>query len=143
MSIYDTTGNLQIIQGQASLFLAAWSPINFTGGFSAVLAQGTGCQSVIVQLNQNASITAGAVTWQGTYDGSNWVTIPAQQVLDPTSSTFAQIPNPYTFSVGSALNKSFLILMGGYQSVRAFESTPMTGAGSSISPFVVQLAYSP
>jgi hypothetical protein len=139
----DVNGNLKIMTGVATQTLTAWTPTNWTGGFTAVLAQNTGCESVIVQLDQNADITAGAVTWQGTYDGTNWVTIPAQQVLDPTSSSFAQIANPYTFSVSSALNKSFLILMGGYQSIRALESTAMTGSGASITPYVTQLAYAP
>jgi hypothetical protein len=139
--LFDTNGNLQIIQGPAPVTLSAWTTVNWTGGFSSALAQGTGYQAVVVQLNHNSSITGGAVTWQGTSDGINWITIPAQQVLDPSSATFAQIPNPYTF-VASA-NKAFLILMGGYQSIRALESTPMTGAGASITPFVVQLGYAP
>src|SRR6202790_3355062 len=141
MSLIDAAGNLQIVTGLAALVLTPWTPVNWTGGFTAILAQGTGCESVLVQLNQNASITAGAVTWQGTYDGINWVSIPAGQILDPTSMTFALIANPYTFVIST--NKSFLILMGGFQSIRALESTPMTGAGASIAPFVVQLAYSP
>jgi len=132
MSLIDTAGNLQIVTGLAVLVLTPWTPANWTGGFTAILAQGTGCESVCVQLDQNSSITAGAV---------NWVTIPATQVLDPTSATFAQIANPYTFVAST--NKPFLIVVGGYQSIRALESTPMTGAGASITAYVTQLAYSP
>ncbi len=135
--------NVSTLPGLSTSTLTAWTPSNWTGGFSAVLVSASGCQAAIVQLDQNASITAGAVTWQGTYDGTNWVTIPADQVLDPTSSTFAQLSNPYTFLVSTAGKVPFLILMGGYQSIRALESTPMTGAGASITPFVTQLAYSP
>lgn len=141
--IFDSGGNLQITTGSATLAFTAWTPANWTSGFSAPLVTNSGCQSLVVSLDQNASITAGAVTWQGSYNGVDWVTIPAQQVLDPTSVVFAQLPNPYTFSVSSALNKAFLLLMGGYSSIRALESTPMTGAGASISPYLAQLAYSP
>src|SRR5271157_4236284 len=139
----DTGGNLKTILGQSLQTLTAWTPANWTGGFTALLTPVNtgGAPAVIVQLDQNASITAGAVTWQGSYDGTNFVTIPASQVLDPTSNTLATIPNPYTFSVSSALNKPFLIVMGGYQQVRALESTPMTGAGASITPYVTQLGY--
>jgi hypothetical protein len=137
----DISGNLKIVPGLATLTLTAWTPSNWTGGFTANLATFAGNPDVIVQLDQNASITAGAVTWQGTYDNVNWVTIPAQQIVDPTSATFAQIANPYTFSVSSALNKAFLIQLNGFQSIRALESTPMTGAGASITPYVNQLAY--
>jgi hypothetical protein len=139
--LFDTAGNLKVTVELSTSAPAAWTPANWTGGFVSVLTQDAGFQSLLVTLNHNASVTAGAVTWQGTYDGINWVTIPASQVLDPSSPTFAQIANPYTF-VPSA-QQSFLILVGGYQALRAFASTPMTGAGASISPFVSYLPYSP
>ncbi len=139
--LFDAAGNLKVTTLLTTATPASWTPANWTGGFFSVVTQDAGFQSILIQLNQNSSITAGAVTWQGTYDGINWVAIPAMQVLDPTSPTFAQIANPYTFVPST--NKSFLILVGGYQAVRALESTPMTGAGASILPFISYLPYSP
>jgi hypothetical protein len=138
----DLNGNLKTMMGLATQTLTAWTSTNFTtsGSFSVVLSVNTGAPAVIVQLDQTTTITGGAVTWQGTYDGTNWVTIPAQQVLDPTSATFAQIANPYTFVAST--NKAFLILLGGYQQIRASASTTMTGTGT-ITPYVTQLNYSP
>jgi hypothetical protein len=136
----DINGNLKVMYGLTFQTLTTWTSANFTGGFTVVLAVNTGCPAVIVQLDQTGTLTTGAVTWQGTYDGINWVTIPAQQVIDPTSPTFSQIGNPYTFV--TAVNKPFLIMIGGYQSIRALESTALTGSGSVI-PYVTQLAYSP
>src|SRR5271154_6808189 len=56
----------------------------------------TGAPAYVVQLDQSAgTFIAGAVTFQGTYDNINWVTIPTSQILNP--NTFASLTNPYTF----------------------------------------------
>ena len=139
--LFDAVGNLKVTLVPPVVFPAPWTPLNWTAGFTSVITQDAGFESILIELNQNSSVTAGAVTWQGTYDGINWITIPANQVLDPTSATFSQIANPYTFVAST--NKAFLILGSGYQAVRALESTPMTGAGASVSSFVSYLPYTP
>jgi hypothetical protein len=82
--------------------------------------------AVLVQLDQTTTLTAGAVTWQGSYDNTNWVTIPVAQVLNP--NTFAQLTNPYTFVAST--NQPFLLLTQGYSYVRANLTTAITGTGS-------------
>jgi hypothetical protein len=134
----DLGSNLKTMPGENTQTLAPWTPANWTGSFSVVLMANVGSPTIVVQLDQNASITAGAVTWQGTFDGINWVTIPASQVTVPSGQSIA---NPYVFSTSAALNKPFSISVAGYQSIRALESTPMTGSGASITPYVNQLSY--
>jgi hypothetical protein len=134
----DLGSNLKTMPGENTQTLAPWTPANWTGSFSVVLMANVGSPTIVVQLDQNASITAGAVTWQGTFDGINWVTIPTSQVTVPSGQSIA---NPYVFSTSAALNKPFSISVAGYQSIRALESTPMTGSGASITPYVNQLSY--
>lgn len=57
----------------------------------------------------------------------------AAQVVDPTSTTLAQIGNPYTFVAST--NKPIMLFPAGMQSVRMRLSTVVTGTGS-ITPFV-------
>jgi hypothetical protein len=89
-----------------------------------------GSQGVIVQLDQTSTISGGAVTFQGTYDNTNWVTVPVAQVLNP--NTFAQLTNPYTLVAST--NQPFLIVVGGYMNVRAKLTTAITGS-ATVTPY--------
>jgi len=93
----------------------------------------SGAPAVIVQLDiSNSTFTAGAVTFQGTYDNSNWVSIPVAQVLNP--NTFAQLTNPYTFVANT--NQPFLIVTSGYVSIRAKLTTAITGSSTpTVNPY--------
>jgi hypothetical protein len=93
---------------------------------TATQGQLAGAPAVLVQLDQTTTVTGGAVTFQGTYDNVNWVTIPVAQVLNP--NTLAQLTNPYTFVAST--NQPFLLLAQGYVNVRANLTTLMTGTGS-------------
>ncbi len=100
-----------------------------------------GAPAVLLQLDQGANITAGAVTFEGTYDGTNWVTIPVAQLLNP--NTLVALTNPYTMVAST--NQPFLILTQGYQSVRMKQSTQITtsGGAGTTTPFVALLSYNP
>lgn len=96
----------------------------------------SGAEAVMVQLTQTTTITAGAVTFEFTYDGSNWTACPANCVVDPTSTTFAQIAIPYTCQAST--NKVFLILCNGATGLRIRTSTAITGTGSVTPNYALQ-----
>lgn len=104
-------------------------PLNTTG-FGAAIA---------VQLDQTSTIVAGAVTYEGTYDGTNWVSVPVAYTQSP-GNVCSLLTNPYTLVAST--NQSFLILPSGYQSVRIRLSTQITGTGS-VTPFVTLLPFLP
>lgn len=136
----DGQGNLStaIIPAAPSSTAAAWTNATAINSTVELLAAGGGYPAILLQLNQGGTITGGAVTIEGTYDGTNWVTVPVAQILDP--NTFAQLTNPYTFV--SATNKPFLIIVAGYQQIRINLSTVITGSGT-VTPFWSLLTVNP
>lgn len=136
----DSNGNIKAAPGIATVTLTAWNTSTALNS-TQVLMVNHGAPALLVQLNQGATLTAGAVTFEGTYDGTNWGTIPVAQVLNP--NTYAPLTNPYTMV--SSTNQPFLILAQGYQSIRIKLSTAITtsaGVGTS-TPFVSLLPYNP
>lgn len=135
----DQAGNIRTFPGIALTTLTAW---NSSTGLNATqtIFTNSGCPAVLVQLDQTTTLTAGAVTFESTYDGSNWVTVPANCVLDPTSISYAQISIPYT--VQASTNKPFIISNNGWQGLRVKLSTQITGTGT-VTPNYALLAYDP
>jgi len=133
---------IPILAGTVSEVLTAWSSgtaINATQVFSPLTlpAFGTG-PAAIIQFDQTSTITAGAVTFEATYDGINWVAIVTNQILSP--STLLPLVNPYSFQAST--NKAFLVLLGGAQSARIRLSTTITGTGT-VTPYVTLFNYAP
>lgn len=115
--------------------LGTGTVINSTNGtlnatFSVVT--NTAVPAVLVELNQGNSITAGAINFKVSYDGTNYVVPSSDAIVDPTSSTSATISMPYALQ--ALTQKSFLVLMKGAQSLQIQMSTAMTGTGS-VTPF--------
>lgn len=139
----DQAGNLLTFPGAQTKAGAAWTSataintLQFPTG-TATVGAALGGGAVLVQLDQTTTLTGGAVTFQGTYDGANWVTIPTAQVVNP--QTFAQLTNPYTFV--ATTNQPFLILLQGFQQVRLNLTTVITGTGS-VTPNWTLLLQSP
>jgi hypothetical protein len=142
----DQNGNLLVFPGTQFTTGAAWG----TGTAQNTLQYPTGTatqgqlnspDAIIVQLDiSNSTFTAGAVTFQGTYDNVNWITIPVAQILNP--ATFAQLTNPYTFVANS--NVPFLIQLQGFISVRAKLTTAITGSSTPlVTPYWATLAEAP
>jgi hypothetical protein len=139
----DQSGNSLAFPGIQFKTGAAWN--SGTGSNTLQYATGTatigafaGAPAYLIALDQTTTITQGAVTFQGTYDGTNWITIPTAQVLNP--ATFAQLTNPYTFVPST--NVPFLILSQGFIAIRAELSTVILGSGS-VTPNWATLAYEP
>jgi hypothetical protein len=139
----DQAGNLLNFPGLQFKAGAAWT--SATSGGTLQYPTGTttagqllGAPAVMVQLDQTTTLTGGAVTFQGTYDNINWVTIPVGQVINP--NTFLSLTNPYTFVANT--NQSFLILTQGYVAIRANLSTAITGSGT-VTPYWATLAFNP
>lgn len=138
----DQSANLLQFPGISIKTGAAWSSATAVNTFqypTGTATQGafSGAQAYIVQLDQT-TLTAGAVTFQGTSDNINWVTIPNSQVLNP--QTFTPIVNPYTFVAST--NKQFLIVASGFIAIRANLTTAITGTGT-VTPYWSTLAHNP
>lgn len=94
---------------------------------------------ILVHLVQSAgTFSAGAITYEVSYDNTNWVTIPADAVTDPSSTTYAQVAVPYTLVTST--NKPFLLAGKGWQGLRIKLSTAITGTGT-VTPNVTYLPY--
>jgi hypothetical protein len=139
----DLAGNLLTFPGVQVSTGAAWTSataintLQYANGTTTV-GQFAGAQAVLVQLDQTTTLTGGAVTFQGTYDGINWVTIPADQALNP--QTYAVLTNPYTFVAST--NQAFLVLLQGFVHIRLNLTTVITGTGS-VTPYWAKFAASP
>jgi hypothetical protein len=131
----DQSGNLLEFPGVQTKTGAVWTSataintLQFATGTTTVGAP-LGGAAVVIQLDQTTTLTGGAVTFQGTYDGTNWVTIPTSQVLNP--QTYQPLTNPYTFVPST--NQPFLVLLQGFQQIRLNLTSVITGTGS-VSPF--------
>jgi hypothetical protein len=135
----DQAGNIRTFPGIALTTLSAWNSGTSLNATQTIFTN-SGTPAVLVQLTQTTTLTAGAVTFEVSYDGSTWLTIPANDVVDPTSATFAQISLPYTLQAST--NKQFLLLMNGAQGLRAKLSTQISGSGT-VTPNYALLASSP
>ena len=139
----DQSGNLLTFPGVQTKTGAVWNSstsintLQYPTGTTTVGAP-LGAQAYLVQLDQTTTLTGGAVTFQGTYDGTNWVTIPTAQVLNP--QTFASLSNPYTFAAST--NQPFLISLQGFQQIRLNLTTLITGTGA-ITPYWTGFISSP
>ncbi len=135
----DQAGNLRVFPGIALAALSAWNSATALNAVQTIFAN-SGTPAVLVQLDQTTTITAGAITFEVTYDGTSWVAATASQVTDPTSSTYAQIALPYTLQAST--NKPFIISNNGWQGLRIKLSTQITGTGT-VTPNYALLPYDP
>jgi hypothetical protein len=109
--------------------LAGWTSATALNSTQTIFGPGdAGFDSVVVQLTQGSTITGGAITFEVSFDNTTWITIPADAVLDPTSTSYAQIALPYTLVAST--NKYFLVLGKGFQGLRLKLSTAITGTAT-------------
>ena len=135
----DQGGNLRTFPGMGIATLAAWNNGTALNATQNIFTN-SGAWAALVHLVQTSTITAGAITFEVSYDGTNWVTIPADSVLDPDSTTLAQISLPYTLVAST--NKPFLLKNKGWQALRIKLSTQISGTGS-VTPNYDLLPYKP
>jgi hypothetical protein len=134
----DAARYLLTQRGLPTVTLTAWAA-GTTSGTVQTLSSGTSAMNaILVQLDQGSGISAGAITFQYSNDGTNWSAFDAYRVIDPTSATGATISIPYTLQ--ASVNKAFLLLVNGYQQVRIEVST--TTAGGSVTPYMTGIPYS-
>lgn len=112
--------------------LSAWNSSTTINTTQALYSSGSWA-AVTVLLQETTTLTAGAITFEGSYDGTNWVTIPGGQIVDPSSATLASASNPYT--VQASTNKPFVVFTSGYAQARVRLSTLITGSGT-VTPVV-------
>jgi hypothetical protein len=135
----DQAGNLRIAPGIATTTLSAWTSATSLNATQTIYTN-SGAPAVLLQLVQTTTLSAGAVTVEVSYDGTNWVTISADAVIDPTSTTMATVSLPYT--VQASTNKPILLLAKGAQAMRVKLSTQITGSGS-VTPNYALLSQTP
>jgi hypothetical protein len=135
----DQSGALRTFAGMPTATLSAWTSATSINATQTIFSN-SGADAVLVQLVQTTTITVGAATFEVTFDGTNWVTIPANCVVDPTSTTYAAISLPYTLQAST--NKPFLLISNGWQGLRVKLSTAITGSGS-VTPNYALLGFSP
>jgi len=128
------------MQSGYSSTLSAWNSGTSLNATQNIHTNNGGAGSVLVNLIQTTTLTAGAITFEVSYDGTNWVTVPADAVVDPSSTSLAQISLPYT--VQASTNKPFLIINRGWQALRIKLSTQITGTGS-VTPNYSLLSFVP
>ena len=139
----DQSGNILTFLGIEVVTGAAWTTattintLQYQTG-TTIIGQLLGAMAVLIQLDQTTTLTGGAVTIQGTFDGVNWVTVPAVQVINP--NTNAQIANPYTFVANT--QQPILVLLQGYLAVRLNLTTTISGTGS-VTPYWSTRSISP
>lgn len=146
----DTSGNLRTSGGGGggggAITLSAtpttgtvWNSATTISSEQVIYSTG-GPPFALVQLNQTTPISAGAVTFQGSFDGTNWVNVPAAQVFNAAVGACTLASNPYTLQ--SSINQPFLIETQGYRALKIVLTTPITGAGT-VSPFFTTFNYLP
>jgi hypothetical protein len=134
----DQAGNERIFPGIALTTLSGWTSGTSVNATQTIFSN-SGAKSVLVHLVQTSTISGGAITFEVSYDNTNWVTVPADAVLDPSSS-MAQITLPYTLVAST--NKPFMVSNKGWQGLRIKLSTAITGS-ATVTPNYALLPYEP
>lgn len=96
------------------------------------------CTSIEIVLDQTTTITGGALTFQEDAGDGNFVTMDSWRLVDPTTTPFATIGNPYSFVAST--NKQFLIMAYGLARIRLNLTSALTGTGA-VTPFVIPTYY--
>lgn len=128
----DLSGNSRVFPGAR---LSSTTPITSSNGTlnaTFLIASGISVPAVLVTLDQTTTITAGAIRFEVSYDGTNFVTMSSDAIVDPTSPVSATISMPYTLAASTS--KAFLLFTKGAQAVEIQVATAMTGTGS-VTPY--------
>jgi hypothetical protein len=136
----DVLGNLYTLATPSAIplsLLPGWGSATVLNTTEVLLATG-GFAAILIQLNQGSPITSGALVFEGTYDGINWVSLPSGQVLNP--ATFLPESSTYSFQPGT--NVPFLLIVGGFQQIRIRLTSVIIGSGL-VTPYWTLLSNNP
>lgn len=129
--VTDNSGSLTVDPGIVSSTGTVITSANGTLNATFNLVSNSGAKFVLVQLDQTTTITAGAISFEITYDDINWITI----IESKAPATWGDITLPYTLQANT--NKTFQLNMMGARALRLRMTTGMTGTGS-ITPYITQ-----
>ena len=124
----DQAGNLRMTYGAAAATLAVWNSGTALNTTQNIFTNSAATAATIVLQQSSGTFSAGAITFEVTFDGTNWVAAPTAFVLDPTDANLATIAIPYTLVAST--NKAFVIVSTGFQGLRIKLSTAITGTGT-------------
>lgn len=116
---------------------AVWTS-STSNNTTQTLAQAASGTHVLVTLDQTTTLTGGAIQFQADPGDGNLVNLQAWQVVDPTSSTYAQVSMPYTLQAST--NKQFLIYMAGAYKLVLKLTTAITGT-ANVTPYATCVCY--
>lgn len=120
----DSAGNLKVSTPANVIAGPTWN--NATALNTTVTIPNN--PSILGQVTVGTTITAGALTFEESYDnGTTWLAVPSGRLINP--STGAQIANPYTLVAST--NLQFQIVSTGTTQMRVRLSTAITGTGSA------------
>lgn len=123
----DQAGNNRVMPSVAMATLSGWTSATALNATQTIFSN-SGAPAVLVHLVQGTTISGGAITFEVSYDNTNWVTIPADAVHDPSATSSTQISLPYTLVAST--NKPFLLMSKGWQGLRIKLSTAITGSAT-------------
>ena len=102
--------------------LAAWTSSTTISTTAAVLTNDGEWNSVTITLNQTATITAGAITFQVSEDGTNWINaLPVPNPAATLNGTYTFVPSTYV---------AFQFNLSGFKYFQVVLSTAIVGSGT-------------
>ena len=119
----DTAGNqLTGRSSGANSALAAWTSATTINTTAAVLTNNGEYDSVVITLNQTTTITAGAITFQVSEDGTNWLNVtPNANPTATQNGVYTFVPSTYA---------SFHFGISGFRYFQVVLSTAIIGSGT-------------
>ncbi len=134
LKVESVSQNLLMLPGAATAVSAsAWTTatatgtVQYTNGLTTPPAP-LGVGSIVVELAET-NVSGGQITFEGSYDGTTWNTIPSGQVLSPINFSITNA-NPVNLN---GTSQTFLLVLNGYQLIRVRLSSAITGTGATVS----------
>lgn len=123
------------IASSANTALAAWTSATALNTTAAVVTNDGEWNTVTVTLNQTTTITAGAITFQISEDGTNWINaLPVSNAAATLNGTYTFVPSTYV---------AFQFSVSGFKYFQVVLSTAIVGSGTVTVGYELHAGQSP